>query len=127
MIQKGLDEETDAHCQKQLRLCLMRSGAKHKLAFGNDPRHINVPGAHAWLRIHIPHTLQRCDVAIYCRKFCGDSAVGKTATLIDPCNPAIAAPGGKSEENNHHLNMLAKLSADKCPYSSSNGPAECKG
>ena len=39
-IQKELDRETEAHCHRQLRLCLMRSGAKPKFASGNDPRHI---------------------------------------------------------------------------------------
>ena len=66
VIQKGFDKETHAHCHTQLRLCLMGSGTKHKLAFGNDPRHINVPDAHPWLSIDVSHTLQRCDVTIFC-------------------------------------------------------------
>lgn len=94
--QRQLDRKTNAHCHVQLKLSLARSGDKPKFAFGNDPRHINIPEARPWLLIHRTHDMQGCDVTVFCRKCGGNSSGSKTATLQLSCDPSIGQPEGKT-------------------------------
>ena len=94
-IQKAHNVGISARCHRQLTVCLQRSVTKDGFAFGNDPRHINVPQGHPWLGTHRSRELMRCAITIFC-KLCGASSSGnRTSTLAGLCDPSFASHSGR--------------------------------